>query len=400
MIHWRSVASTLTAGVITLGGLSACSHNGHDHDGDDHRSGHHTQQATDKATMNIQKSDFGKTNEGQAVELYTLTNNHGMTAKIATYGATLVELWVPDKNGQKADVVLGFDNIPQYQKESPFFGATTGRIANRIAKGKFKIDGKEYQVATNNGPNHLHGGPKGFDKQIWKAEELKSSKGAAVRFTYVSPDMDQGFPGRLTTHVTYTLTDDNELQIHYEATTDKTTIVNLTNHSYFNLHGAGSGKDILDHVLTLYADAYTPVDDTLIPTGEIKPVKGTIYDFTSPKAIGKDIEKTPGTPNGYDHNYVINGKPGDLRKAARVEDPDTGRVMEVRTDQPGVQLYTGNFLDGKISGVGGKPYVKHYAFCLETQHFPDSVNHPKFPTTELKPGQTFKSTTIFKFSTK
>jgi aldose 1-epimerase len=398
MSGWqRSLLCAVAAGAVGVG-LAACNGSGNRQDADTPARGKAA--ASDTKAMNIQKSDFGKTKEGEAVDLYTLTNKHGMVAKVATYGATLTELWVPDKAGQKADVVLGFDNIRDYQDKSPFFGATAGRIANRIAKGKFSIDGKEYQVAVNNPPNHLHGGPKGFDKQIWRAEPSDSGKGASVRFTYVSPDMDQGFPGKLTTHVTYTLTDDNELRIHYEATTDKDTIVNLTNHSYFNLHGSGSGKDILDHVLKLYADNYTPVDDTLIPTGEIKSVKGSIFDFTTPKPIGQDIEKTPGTPNGYDHNYVINGKAGDLRPAARVEDPDTGRVMEVRTDQPGVQFYTGNFLDGTITGIGGKPYPKHYAFCLETQHFPDSVNHPKFPTTLLKPGETFKSTTVFKFSTK
>jgi aldose 1-epimerase len=385
----RSVLCALAAAAVSLG-LSAC--------GNREQSGGGGKAAVDKK-MNIEKSDFGKTKDGEAVELYTLTNKNGVVAKIATYGATLTELWVPGKDGQKANVVLGFDNLKQYQEQSPFFGATTGRIANRIAKGKFTIDGKEYQVATNNGPNHLHGGPKGFDKQIWRAEPNQTSKGPSVKFTYVSPDMDQGFPGKLNTEVTYTLTDDNEVRIDYKATTDKTTIVNLTNHSYFNLHGSGSGKDVLDHVLTLYADSYTPVDATLIPTGEIKSVKASVFDFTTPKPIGRDIEKTGGNPNGYDHNFVINGTPGELRRAARIEDPDTGRVMEVRTTEPGVQLYTGNFLDGKVTGNGGKPFRKHDAFCLETQHFPDSINHPNFPSTLLKPGQTYTTTTVFKFST-
>ena len=392
----RSVLCAVTLGAVSLG-LSACGNREH---GQQHgqRTGGGGKAAADKK-MNIEKSDFGKTKDGEAVELYTLTNKNGVVAKIATYGATLTELWVPGKDGQKANVVLGFDNLKQYQEQSPFFGATTGRIANRIAKGKFTIDGKEYQVATNNGPNHLHGGPKGFDKQIWRAEPSQTSKGPGVRFTYVSPDMDQGFPGKLNTEVTYTLTNDNEVRIDYKATTDKTTIVNLTNHSYFNLHGSGSGKDVLDHVLTLHADSYTPVDATLIPTGEIKPVKNTPFDFTTPKPIGRDIAQTPGTPNGYDHNFVINGKPGELRPAARVSDPDTGRVMEVRTTEPGVQLYTGNFLDGKVTGNGGKPFRKHDGFCLETQHFPDSVNRPNFPSTLLKPGETYTSTTVFKFST-
>ncbi|HEY7117917.1 MAG TPA: aldose epimerase family protein [Tepidisphaeraceae bacterium] len=400
MIRLRWLVGVVTCGALAMSALSACS----DKD-KENRSGGVARTTASAGSgdrkMSIQKSDFGKTKDGEAVEQYALTNKNGVVAKIITYGATLTEVWTPDKSGNKADVVLGFDNIKDYQDKSPFFGATTGRIANRIAKGKFTIEGKPYQVATNNGPNHLHGGPKGFDKQIWTAEPSESAAGPSVRFTYVSPDMDQGFPGKLTTHVTYTLTNDDELRIDYQATTDKTTIVNLTNHSYFNLHGSGSGKDILDHVVMINADRYTPVDDTLIPTGELAPVKGTIYDFTSPKAISKDIEKTPGSPNGYDHNFVLNGAAGQMKLCARVSDPDTGRTLEVRTDQPGVQLYTGNFLDGTIkSGIGGKPYVKHYAFCLETQHFPDSVNHPSFPTTELKPGQTFTSTTLYKFGTK
>lgn len=346
--------------------------------------------------MNIQKSDFGKTPEGLPIELYTLTNG-ALAAKITTYGALLTELHTPDKNGQTTSIVLGFDNLKQYLDGHPYFGATTGRVANRIAKGKFTLNGKEYTLAANNGPNHLHGGLKGFDKQIWKAGATQTPDGPSVTFTYISPDGDQGYPGTLTTAVTYTLTNKNELRIDYKATTDKPTILNLTNHSYWNLHGSGSGKDILDHVLTLNADKLTAVDDTLIPTGKLDAVKGTIYDFTSPKAIGKDIAKTPGTPNGYDHNYVLNGKTGELKLAAKVSDPDTGRTMEVWTTEPGVQLYTGNFLDGKLTGIGGKTYAKHYAFCLETQHYPDSINHPEFPTVILNPGQTFTSTTIHKF---
>jgi aldose 1-epimerase len=303
--------------------------------------------------------------------------------------------------GKNADVVLGFDNVAQYEgKDNPYFGATTGRVANRIAKGKFTLDGKEYSLALNNGPNHLHGGVKSFNRRIWTAAPKEAPSGPSVTFRYVSPDGEEGYPGTLTTDVTYTLTNDNELRIDYKATTDKATVVNLTNHSYWNLHGAGSGRDVLDHVLMLSADNYTPVDATLIPTGEIASVKGTPFDFTAPKPIGKDIARTTGDPNGFDHNFVVNGKAGELRKCALVVDPDTGRTLEIWTTEPGVQFYTGNFLNGTVTGVGGKPYKKHDAFCLETQHYPDSINHPKFPTTVLNPGQTFTSTTVHKFGTK
>ena len=391
MIRLRSLLGVLALGGIGLG-LTACKHD-HSQDG----GGGTGMGAT---SMSIQKTDFGKTNDGQAVDLYTLTNGKGMVAKVMTYGAIVTELHAPDRQGNDGDVVLGFDNLKQYLDGHPFFGAIAGRYANRIAKGKFTLNGKDYELAVNNGPNSLHGGKVGFDKKVWKAESMKSADGPAVALTYVSADGEEGYPGRLTTRVTYTLTNDNALRIDYKATTDKPTILNLTNHSYWNLDGSGSGKDILDHVLQLNADAYTPVDDTLIPTGEIRPVKGSIFDFTTAKPIGRDIDKTPGNPNGYDHNYVINGKAGDLRMAARVADPDTGRQMEVWTTQPGVQLYTGNFLDGTLKGIGGKTYVKHYAFCLETQHYPDSIHQPKFPSVVLNPGETFTSTTVYKFSTK
>jgi aldose 1-epimerase len=349
-------------------------------------------------TAMIKKSDFGKTSDGQAVDLYTLTNRNGLVAKVTNFGATLTEMHVPDRAGRDADIVLGFDNVGQYEgKDNPYFGATTGRVANRIAKGKFTLSGKEYTLAVNNGPNHLHGGLKSFNKRVWKAAPKEGPGGPAVTFTYVSPDGEEGYPGTLTTEVTYTLTNDNALRIDYKATTDKATVVNLTNHSYWNLHGAGSGRDVLDHVLMISADNYTPVDGTLIPTGEIASVKGTPYDFTSPKPIGRDIGKTSGDPNGYDNNYVLNGKAGELRPCARVADPDTGRTLEIWTTEPGVQLYTGNFLNGTVTGVGGKPYQKHDALCLETQHFPDSINHPKFPSTVLNPGQTFTSTTVHRF---
>jgi aldose 1-epimerase len=351
-------------------------------------------------SMSIEKSDFGKTPANEAVDLYTLTNNHGMVAKIMTYGAILTELHAPDKHGKSADVVLGFDNLKQYVDGHPYFGAIAGRVANRIAKGTFNLNGKDYHLDINNPPNTLHGGKVGFDKKVWTAVPMKSAGGPSVTLTYVSPDGEEGYPGTLTTNVTYTLTNNNELRIDYKAKTDKPTILNLTNHSYWNLHGEASGKDILDLVMQINASHYTPVDATLIPTGEIAPVKGTIYDFTSGKPLGLDIEKTPGNPNGFDHNFVLNGPPDAMKFCAKVTDPESGRVMEVWTTQPGVQLYTGNFLDGKLTGIGGVPYTIHYAFCLETQHYPDSINHPKFPSTVLNPGQTFSSTTIYKFSAK
>lgn len=350
--------------------------------------------------MSIEKSDFGKTGDNQAVDLYTLTNTHGMVAKIMTFGAIMTELHVPDKHGKSEDVVLGFDNLKQYTDGHPFFGAIAGRVANRIAKGAFNLGGKEYHLDINNPPNSLHGGKIGFDKKVWKAVPIDTPNGPSLTLTYVSPDGEEGFPGTLTTNVTYTLTNNNELRIDYKAVTDKPTILNLTNHSYWNLHGAGSPKDILDHVMMINADNYTPVDATLIPTGEIAPVKGTIFDFTNGKPIGQDIEQTGGTPNGYDHNFVLNGQPDQLKMCAKVTDPDSGRTMEIWTTQPGVQFYTGNFLDGKLTGIGGVPYAIHYAFCLETQHFPDSINHPRFPSTVLSPGQIFTSTTIHRFSAK
>lgn len=355
--------------------------------------------AGDSSMPNIQKSDFGKTQDGQSVDLYTLRNSKGAVAKIITYGATLTELHVPDRNGKVGDVVLGFDNIKDYQTSSPFFGATAGRVANRIAKGQFTLDGKTYHLAVNNGPNSLHGGKVGFDKKIWTAEPKETNDGPSVRFSYTSPDGEEGYPGTLKCEVTYTLSNDNALHLDYKATTDKDTILNLTNHSYFNL-SAGESPTILDEVLTLNADRYTPTDDTLIPTGEIKSVKGTPFDFTSPHKIGERIDQIKDV-GGYDLNYVINGGgQGRLVKAVHVEDPKTGRVMECFTTQPGVQLYSAIHLNGTLKGVGGHTYPKAGAICLETQHYPDSINHPNFPTTVLKPGQTYSESTVYKFSTK
>ncbi len=345
----------------------------------------------------VETSSFGSLTDGTAVEMLTLKNAKGATAKVITYGATLTELWVPDRSGKLGDVVLGFDQLQGYLGNHPFFGATVGRVANRIAKGKFTLDGKEYSLEINNPPNNLHSGSKGLSRTIWKAEPLHEPHAAAVRFTAVSPDGDGGFPGNLSVTLVYRLTDDNELQLEYAAKTDKATPVNLTNHSYFNL---GGGKDVLDDVLYLTAEHYTPVDATLIPTGEILPVKGTPLDFTTPAAIGSRIAEMKGDPGGYDHNYVLSKEPGRLKLAARVLDPASGRQMEVWTTEPGVQFYSGNFLDGTITGKRGVVYGKHSGFCLETQHFPDSVNHPSFPSVILRPGGAYRTETIYKFSAK
>ncbi len=352
--------------------------------------------ADDAKKAGITKSEFGKLPDGTVIDAYTLTNAKGMKAKVITYGAILTELDVPDKSGKMGDVVLGFDNLKGYLDGHPYFGATVGRVANRIAKGKFTLDGKEYKVAVNNGPNHLHGGLKGLDKVVWKAQITQTSDVAAVKFTYTSPDGEEGYPGKLTIAVTYSLANDNALRIDYEAKTDKATPVNLTNHSYFNLAGSG---DILGHELTLMGDSYTPTDDTLIPTGKIASVKGTPLDFTKATPIGKRIGELKGEPGGYDHNFVLPKKDG-LQLAASVYDPKSGRVMDVLTTEPGIQFYTGNFLDGTLKSKDGKVYKKNHGFCLEAQHFPDSVNHPEFPTMTLKPGETYKQTTVYRFGTK
>jgi aldose 1-epimerase len=355
-------------------------------------------QTAGKKDAHVDKAEFGKMPDGTVIEAYTLINSRGASAKVITYGATLTELHVPDKSGKMGDVVLGFDNLEGYTTgPHPFFGATIGRYGNRIAKGKFTLDGKEYQLATNNAPNSLHGGPTGFDKRVWKAEPLEVKDGAAVRFTYLSKDGEENYPGNLNVSVTYTLTNTNELKLQYAAETDKGTVLNLTNHSYFNLAGAGSG-DMLKHVLYLNADNYTPVDSTLIPTGEIASVAGTPLDFRKPTAIGAHIGEIKDI-GGYDHNFVVNGQAGTLRVAARVTEPTTGREMEVLTTEPGVQFYSAIHVDG-IKGKGGLTYAKYGALCLETQHYPDSPNKPSFPSTVLKPGTKFHSETIYKFSAK
>ena len=358
------------------------------------------QVATAGKAARVETARYGVTRDGAAVDSYTMTNANGLVAKVITFGALLTELRVPDRSGTMADVVLGFNSLDGYEGAHPYFGATIGRVANRIAKGKFRLGGQEYTLATNNGPNHLHGGNKGFDKRVWKAQVVPATDGVAVKFTYASADGEEGYPGSMTVSVIYTLTNRNELRFDYTATTTKTTPINLTNHSYFNLAGEGSG-DILGHELTLMADRYTPVDDTLIPTGEIATVRGTVMDFTRSTAIGARIAQVPGpAPGGYDHNYVLNHGGGVLAVSAIVREPTSGRVMEVLTTEPGVQLYTGNFLDGTITGKAGVIYKKNFGFCLETQHYPDSINRPSFPPAVLEPGKTFKSTTVYRFSAK
>jgi aldose 1-epimerase len=349
--------------------------------------------------MSVTKSPYGKLPDGTPIDLYTLTNANGLKVKIITYGATITEVEVPDRNGKLENVTLFRDSLEDYCKDNtPYFGATVGRYANRIAKGKFTLDGKEYTLAVNNPPNHLHGGIKGFNRVVWKAEEVKGPGSVGVVFTYTSPDGEENYPGKLSAKVTYSLTDKDELKMDYEATTDKPTVVNLTNHAYWNLAGAGSG-DVLSHEMMINADKYLAIKD-FIPVGAPSPVKDTPMDFTTPKTIGSRIlQLGTGKNDGYDHCYVLNKKEGGsaLTLAARVVEPASGRVMEVYTTQPGIQFYTGNFLDGAIT-AGGKTYQKHFAFCLETQHYPDSPNEPDYPTTVLRPGETYKQTTVHKFS--
>jgi aldose 1-epimerase len=346
----------------------------------------------------VKADAWGKTPDGQDVELYTLRNAKGMEVTITTLGARIVTIKTPDRSGKFDDVVLGFDDLAGYSKipPNPYFGATIGRYANRIAGGRFMLNGTTYTLPKNNGPNTLHGGTVGFDRKAWTA---KAGNGNSVTMSYLSKDGEEGFPGNLTANVTFTLTDDNALRIRYLATTDKETVVNLTNHSYFNLAGQGEG-DVLGHVVMISADRFTPVDKTLIPTGELKSVEGTPFDFRKPTRIGERIDANDpqiALGGGYDHNYVLNRKGAGLQKAARVREPKSGRVLDVLTTEPGVQFYTSNGL-GPITGVGGKVYGKRSAFCLETEHFPDSPNHPSFPSTTLKPGGTYRTETLYKFS--
>jgi aldose 1-epimerase len=355
--------------------------------------------ASNGAKPGIQSSAFGKMPSGESIELYTLTNRKGMQVAITNYGGRVVKLLVPDRHGKMADVVLGFDDLAGYLGDNPYFGALIGRYGNRIGDARFKLDGVEYKLDANDGKNSLHGGSQGFDKRVWKAKELPGAE-PALELTYLSKDGEEGYPGNLTATVVYTLTNKNELKIDYKAITDKDTVVNLTNHSYFNLAGEGNG-DILKTELMINADRFTPVDATLIPTGELRKVEGTPLDFRKLTAIGARInadDEQLKFGKGYDHNFVLSRKGPGLELAARAVDPSSGREMEVYTTQPGLQFYSGNFLDGSVKGKGGIAYGHRSALCLETQHFPDSPNKPDFPSTELKPGQTYHEVTVFKFS--
>jgi len=364
-----------------------------------------TEEKEAKKKMDIEVKQFGTTPDGQKIQLYTLRNSKGLKAEIMTYGGILVSLQVPDSQGNMGDIVLGYDNLDDYIKNNPYFGCIVGRYGNRIAKGKFSIDGKQYSLATNNDPGgiacHLHGGIKGFDKVVWKAEPVEQKDAVGVKLSYLSKDGEEGYPGNLNCTVTYSLTNNNELKIEYLATTDKPTAVNLTHHSYFNL--TGCERDILDHQLMLNADKFTPTDAGLIPTGELRSVKDTVMDFTQPAAIGarinSDYEQIK-FGGGYDHNWVLNKQGDEMTLAAEVYEPTTGRVVEVHTNEPGIQFYSGNFLDGTITGKAGKVYNHRYGFCLEAQHYPDSPNQPNFPSTVLRPGQKYETTTIYRFSTK
>jgi aldose 1-epimerase len=350
--------------------------------------------------VGIIKKPFGTLADGRGVDLYLLTNDNGMQAKITTFGGIVTSLTALDRNGVFSDVVLGFDDLDDYLAGHPYFGAIIGRYGNRIANGTFTLDDQVFALARNNAQNHLHGGIVGFDKALWRAVPQSDPDGPRLRLSYISPDGEEGYPGRLDGTVDYTLTHENELRIDYHATTDKPTHVNLTNHSYFNLAGAGSG-DILRHEVLINADHFTPVDDGLIPTGEVRGVEGTPMDFRDPAAVGTRIEDDDEqlrAGSGYDHNWVLNREDTDLRRAARVFEPTTGRVMEVLTSEPGVQFYTSNFLDGSLTGKGGQVYGRRCALCLETQHFPDSPNRPEFPTTELRPGEVYETTSIYRFS--
>ncbi len=348
--------------------------------------------------MSVEKAPFGKLTDGREVDLYTLTNENAMCVRITNFGGIIVSIEVPDRDGKMADVALGFDSIEGYENTHPYFGALVGRCGNRIAKAKFTLDGKTYTLAANNDVNHLHGGLKGFDKAVWAAEKIEEANAVGLKLQYTSVDGEEGYPGTLKCTVEYRLTNENELKIEYFAETDKPTPVNLTNHSYFNLKGQGEGT-ILDHVVYLNAKRFTPIDETFIPTGELRAVAGTPMDFTTPTAIGARIhadDEQLKNGKGYDHNFVLDGD--GLSLVARVEEKTTGRVLEAYTMEPGVQFYVGNFLDGTLTGKDGKVYEQRYGFCLETQHFPDSPNHPDFPSIVLKPGEQYHTETVYKFS--
>jgi aldose 1-epimerase len=369
--------------IIMLAAVAAC--------------GTGTQDAVIGREATVTREPFGMTPEGDSVELFTLTNANGVALRAMTYGGIIVSLTVPDRDGKLGDVVLGYDSLAGYLRASPYFGAIVGRYANRIAKGTFVLDGKTYHLAINNPPNALHGGLRGFDKVVWTGESFSDARGTGVVFHHTSPDGDEGYPGTVTVQVSYTLTDSNDVVIDYQATTDKATPINLSQHSYFNLAGAGS---ILGHELMLAADSFTPIDSTFIPTGVIAPVAGTPFDFRTPHPIGErinDDNEQLRFAGGYDHNFVLNHAGTGLALAARLSDSASGRVLEIRTDQPGIQFYSGNFLDGTITGKHGVVYAHRSGLALETQHFPDSPNHPGFPSTILEPGQQFRSRTLWHF---
>lgn len=356
--------------------------------------GRSTKKPSSKFTMEISKKVFGKV-DGQPVYQYILTNRNGLSVSIINYGGIVTHLRLPDRNGQLRDIVLGYDSLDQYLRDnSPYFGAIAGRYANRIAYGRFTLDGNTYQLATNNGLHHLHGGSKGFDKVVWESEHFTEADSAGVILTYLSPDGEEGYPGNLQVKVVYTLNNQNQLRIDYEATTDRPTIVNLTHHSYFNLNGAGEGT-IENHFLQILGDHYLPVNETLIPTGEILPVENTPMDFRTPRLIGKTLHQVSG---GYDHTWVLNNYDGSMRKVAELSEPQSGLKISVYSDQPGLQFYSGNFLDGSIKGKNNKYYLKHGGLCLETHHFPDSPNRPEFPSVVLRPGEVYRTTTVYEFS--
>ena len=392
-----SAAGTMAAASLMI--MSACSEGTLDSSGNDGDNGDDPDGGGNENTAEaIEVEDFGATKAGEKVDVYSLRNKNGITARVSTYGATLVSLDLPDKDGNSVDVVTGFDSVEGYEGDgNQYFGCTTGRVCNRIAKGKFTLDDKEYTLAINNDPNHLHGGEgKALSRQIWTGEAKVTDDGHQVVFSLTSLDGDEGYPGNLQLKVTYTLTDDDELRIDYWAKTDKSTPVNLTNHAYWNLGGVGIDT-VLDHELTINADQYTPTDDTLIPTGKITSVEDTPLDFRKATRIGARIPADDSPTKGYDHNFVVNGKVGELREAATLKDPKSGRVMQVLTDQPGLQFYSGNFLKGQ-KGKNALEYKHRSAVCLETQHFPDSVNQPDFPSIILKPDEEYKTTTIHRFS--
>lgn len=357
---------------------------------------------SDDPKPGIEQSAFGQLPDGRTADIYTLRNAAGMTARITNYGGIIVSLTVPDKSGAFEDVTLGMDSLTAYVKNNPFFGALVGRYGNRIAKGRFTLDGKSYTLATNNMGNHLHGGIVGFDKVLWTATVIEGDE-PALKLAYISKDGEEGYPGNLSVGVKYTLQQNNAIRIDYQATTDKPTVVNLTNHTYFNLTG-GAKRDILDHIVTIDADQYVPVDETLIPTGELKPVAGTPFDFTKPTRVGDHIDDSTDEQItyglGYDHCLVLRDSSQSLRPVATVFEPTSGRLLDVQTTEPAVQFYTGNFLDGSVTGREGFGYKKRFALCLETEHYPDSPNQPAFPTTVLRPGEVYKTTTVYQFSVK